>query len=289
MLNILFIGEANGKIGRQAVKKILPELKKELKPDLVIINADNLAHGNGISEDTIKEMLEAGVDAFTGGDHSFGNSGSLNLYDSDLPAPASQPAQAGAGRQAGWPLLRPANYSEKAPGRGHLVIEKNGHKILLISLIGQIFMPMNYNNPFIEADKILSNLANNNLSAIIVDIHAEATSEKIALNHFLNGRVSALLGSHTHVATADAQISQSGTAFITDVGMTGLAGGILGLEKDGIIKTFLTQIKQPHIIPDNGQAIFNAVAIAINPKTAKAQSIKPITKYIYITDVIASD
>lgn len=277
MLNILFIGEANGKIGRQAVKKILPELKKQLKPDLVIINADNLAHGNGISEDTIKEMLEAGVDAFTGGDHSFGNAGSLNLYDSNLPA------------QADWPLLRPANYSKEAPGRGHLVIEKNGHKILLISLIGQVFMPMNYNNPFIEADKILSNLANNNLSAIIVDIHAEATSEKIALSHFLNGRVSALLGSHTHVATADAQISQAGTAFITDVGMTGLAGGILGLEKDGIIKTFLTQIKQPHVIPDNGQAIFNAVAIAINPKTAKAQSIKPITKYIYITDVIASD
>lgn len=264
MLNILFIGEANGKIGREAVKKVLPKLKKELKPDLVITNADNLAHGNGISEDTIKEMFEAGVDAFTGGDHSFGNTGSLNLYDSD------------------WPLLRPANYSAQAPGRGYLVIEKNGHKILLISLIGQIFMPMNYNNPFIEADKILSNFANNNLSAIIVDIHAEATSEKIALSHFLNGRISALLGSHTHVATADAQISQSGTAFITDVGMTGLAGGILGLEKDGIIKTFLTQIKQPHVISEKGQAIFNAVFLRIEPGDKKTISIQPITKYINI-------
>jgi len=265
MLNILFIGEVNGKIGRKAVEELLPELKKELKPDLVIVNADNLAHGNGVSEPTIKEMLAAGVDAFTGGDHCFGNTGSLNVYDSDLP------------------LLRPANYSKNSPGKGFTVIEsKNGHKILLVSLVGQIFMSMNHDNPFIKVDEILSNLANNNLSAIIIDIHAEATSEKIALGYFLDGRASAILGTHTHVMTADARISESGTALITDVGMTGFALGVLGVDKEGIIKTFLTQIKTTHLIPETGRSIFNAVFLQIDPKTKKTVNIKPITKYINI-------
>ncbi|MBI2459867.1 MAG: YmdB family metallophosphoesterase, partial [Parcubacteria group bacterium] len=117
--------------------------------------------------------------------------------------------------RTGLPLLRPANYSSQAPGKGHMIIEKNGYKILLISLIGQVFMSLNYDNPFVEAEKILANFADNNLSAIIVDMHAEATSEKIALGHFLDGRVSAVMGTHTHVMTADARISESGTALIT--------------------------------------------------------------------------
>ncbi|MDO8667486.1 MAG: TIGR00282 family metallophosphoesterase [bacterium] len=264
MLSILFIGEINGKIGRETVKKILPELKRDLKPDLVIANADNLAHGNGVSKSTIKEMLDAGVDWFTGGDHCFGNTAHLNLYNSDSH------------------LLRPANFSESAPGRGQAVIEINGHKILLISLIGQVFMSMDFNNPFSKVDEILSNLANNNISAIIVDIHAEATSEKIGMFHYLDGRVSAILGTHTHVMTNDAQISKIGTALITDVGMTGFADGVLGVEKEGIIKTFLTQIKYPHIIPETGRAILNAVLLSIDPKTKKTVAIKPITKYINI-------
>ncbi|MDD4900663.1 MAG: TIGR00282 family metallophosphoesterase [Patescibacteria group bacterium] len=265
MLNILFIGEINGKIGRETVKKILPGLKQKLKPDLVVANADNLAHGNGVSKDAIKEMMDAGVNAFTGGDHCFGNTAHLNLYDSDLP------------------LLRPANYAVSAPGRGHMVLEANGHKILLISLIGQVFMPMSFNNPFTEADKILSNLANNNISAIIIDMHAEATSEKIALSHYLDGRAGAIIGTHTHVMTADARISNYGTALLTDLGQTGFADGVIGVEKDGIIKTFLTQTKYPHVIPETGRAIFNAVSLTIDEKTKKAVSIKSITKFINIS------
>ena len=266
MLNILFIGEISGKIGRQTVEKILPELKKEFRPDLVIANADNLAHGNGVSATTIKEMMAAGVDAFTGGDHCFGNLGSLKIYDDkDLP------------------LLRPANYSERAPGRGQTIIElKNGQKILIISLIGQVFMSQDFNNPFTKVEEILSNLAINNLSAIIIDIHAEATSEKVALFHFLNGQVSAILGSHTHIMTADAKVSDEGTAYLTDMGMTGFIDGILGVEKEGIINTFLTQIKYPHNIPEAGRTSLNAVLLTIDPKTKKAKSIKPITKYINI-------
>lgn len=264
MLNILFIGDINGKIGRRTIETLLPELKRELKPDLVIANADNLAHGNGVSETALKEMAAAGINAFTGGDHCFGNMASLKLYDSDPR------------------LLRPANYSKFAPGRGQTVIDINGHKILLISLLGQIFMPRNFNNAFAEADNILDNLANAGLSAIIIDMHAETTSEKIALFHHLNGKASAILGTHTHVMTADAQVSQSGTAFITDVGMTGFADGVLGLEKDGIIKTFFTQIKQPRLIPEKGRAILNAVFLTIDAKTKKTVFIKPITKFTNI-------
>jgi 2',3'-cyclic-nucleotide 2'-phosphodiesterase len=264
MLNILFIGEINGKIGRQAVQELLPKLKKEFKPDLIITNADNLAHGNGVSETTLKEMMVAGIDAFTGGDHCFGNTGSLNIYEGDLP------------------ILRPANYAKQAPGKGYIIIEKNGHKILLISLIGQVFMSMNHENPFVQAKEILSNLANNNLSAIIIDIHAEATSEKIALGHFLDGQASAIIGTHTHVMTADARITPAGTALITDAGMTGFADGVIGVDKDGIIKTFLTQIKSTHILPESGRTIMNALFFSIDPETKKATSIKPITKLINI-------
>lgn len=264
MLNILFIGEINGKIGRLAVKKILPDLKREFKPNLIIANADNLAHGNGVSEPTLKEMMAAGVNAFTGGDHCFGNTAYLNLYDSELP------------------LLRPANFPKAAPGRGHIILEVNGYKILLISLVGQVFMSLDLNNPFAEVEEILSNLANNNISGIIVDIHAEATSEKIALFHYLDGRVSAILGTHTHIMTADAQISEAGTALLTDAGMTGFADGVLGVEKEGIIKTFLTQIKYPHVIPETGRAVLNAVLISLDPKTKKTVAIKPITRYINI-------
>lgn len=272
MLSILFIGEINGKIGREAVKKILPNLKQELKPDLIITNVDNLAHGNGVSEPTLKEMLVAGVNWFTGGDHCFGNTAYLNLYDS-LPT----------GQAGGLPLLRPANFPKAAPGRGQAVIEVNGHKILLVSLIGQVFMSLDFNNPFAEIDKILSNLANNNISGIIVDIHAEASSEKIALFHYLDGRVSAILGTHTHVQTNDAQISAAGTALITDVGMTGFANGVIGVAKEGIIKTFLTQIKYPHVIPETGRTVLNAILLSLDPKTKKTIAIKPLTRYINIT------
>ena len=265
MIKILFIGEIMGKIGRRAVREILPQLKNELKPDLIIANADNLAHGKGVSESTVKEIMQDGVIWFTNGDHAFDNLNSLNLYDSDLP------------------LLRPANYSSQAPGKGFAEIKlKNGHNILLISLIGRVFMSMDYDCPFMEVDKILSNLANKNLSAIIIDMHAEATSEKVALKHYLDGRVSAILGTHTHIMTADSEITDEGTGYITDVGMTGFTDGVIGIGKEGIIKTFLTQIKYPHEIHDTGKAIFNAVYFEINPKNKKTITFKPITKFINI-------
>jgi len=262
-MKILFIGDISGKIGRQMVAKILPKLKRAEKIDLVFANAENAAHGNGVTEDTLKELMEAGVDYFTTGDHAFDKINQLECYES-------------------MPIIRPANFSEDVPGQGYFLLERDGYKILLINLIGRVFMSGNYDNPFKKIDEILPTFAKKDLSAIIIDIHAEATSEKISLKHYIDGRASAILGTHTHIMTADTEISKSGTAYITDVGMTGAADQCLGVEKEGIIKTFLTQIKYPHDIPEEGRAIFNAVLLTIDPKTAKTKSIKPIIKSAYI-------
>lgn len=267
MLKVLFIGDISGKVGRTAVAKLLPKIKKENKIDLVIANADNIAHGKGVTEATIKELMDLGIDYFTGGDHSFDREKSLeNVYPTELP------------------VLRPANWSPLAPGRGYAIIEKKNFSFLLIHLIGRVFLKNNYDCPFREIDKILANpsLRGKKLSAIIIDMHAEATSEKVAMKYYLDGRVAAILGTHTHIQTADEEVTKNGTAYITDIGMTGFADGIIGVEKEKVIKAYLDGMKYTHVIPDKGKAIFNAVVIAINEKTGKAKTIKRINKFIEV-------
>lgn len=265
MLKILFIGDIVGKIGREAVKQILPHLKKELKPDLVIANAENLAHGKGMTKTTLEEIMPAGIDWFTSGDHAFDREKQLKeIIDNSLP------------------LLRPANYSAGNPGQGYAEITIGKHQVLLINLIGRVFMHLDYDCPFRKLDEILLKFAEKKYSAIIIDMHAEATSEKIAMQNFADGRVSAVLGTHTHVMTADCAVTARGTARVTDAGMTGFAAGVIGIDKENIIKTFLTQIKYPHIIPEKGRAVFNAALISIDGKTGKAKEIKPIIEFLDI-------
>ncbi|MFA6171368.1 MAG: TIGR00282 family metallophosphoesterase [Patescibacteria group bacterium] len=267
MLKVLFIGDVSGRVGREAIAKLLPKIKKENKIDLVIANADNIAHGKGVTEATIKELMDSGIDFFTGGDHAFDREKSLeNVYPSDLP------------------ILRPANWPQSAPGKGFFVLKKNKFKVLIINLIGRVFFKTPYDCPFREVDRILANpsLPAKNLSAIIIDIHAEATSEKVALKNYLDGRVSAVIGTHTHVQTADEEITKNKTAYITDAGMAGFADGIIGVEKEKVLETYLDGISRAHVIPDRGRAIFNAVVIAIDEKTRKAKSIKRITEFVEI-------
>lgn len=265
MISVLFIGDIVGRMGRKTIAKILPRIKKENNIDLVVANAENSAHGSGITENIIKELKKYGVDYFTTGDHTFSNRKQLDIFDS-------------------LPVIRPANYNKSAPGYGQALIKIKEYNILLINLIGRVFMPQAYDCPFHKLDEILANtgLPVQNLSAIIIDIHAETTSEKINLLHYADGRVSAILGTHTHVMTADASISRQGTAFISDVGMVGAADESLGIEKKGTLKTFLTGIKQPHVLPEKGRAIFSSVLIQIDPKNKKAHSIKPIIDFIKI-------
>lgn len=263
MLKILFIGDIAGKIGRRAVAKVLPKIKKQYKPDLVVANADNIAHGAGVTEDTLKELMAAGADFFTNGDHAFDRMKQAGCYET-------------------MPVIRPANFSSGAPGKGYEVISAGKHKILLINLIGRVFMDRNHDCPFRKADEILAMFTRKNLSAIIIDIHAEASSEKVCLGHYLDGRVSAVLGTHTHIMTADEKIMDKGAAYITDTGMVGAADESLGVAKEGLIKTFLTQVKYPHVIPEKGRAMFNSVLVSVDPKTGQTKSIKRITKFVEI-------
>jgi len=264
-MKILFIGDIVGKIGRQAAKKIVPKLRAEYKLDLVIANAENAAHGSGITADTLKELLSAKIDFFTSGDHAFKNKKHLCVFNE-------------------YPLIRPANYPPGVPGEGYKIIETKGKNIAIVNLIGRVFMRLDYDCPFRKIDEILANinLQEKKIFAIIVDIHAEATSEKICLGHYLDGRVSAVLGTHTHVLTADNRILENHTAYISDAGMTGAAEGSLGIDKKNIIKTFLEQIKYQHEIPESGPAMLNGVLIEFDEKNGKAKSIKLITKTINI-------
>jgi len=258
-------GDVSGKIGRRAVAKILPELKKKFDPDFVLANAENIAHGIGITEKTLAEMTEAGVDFFTSGDHVLDKREAAEILEKKEPI-----------------LIRPANYPPKVPGSGARLLEIGTKKVLVINLLGRVFMKNQYDCPFRAADEILGEYKNENLSAIIVDFHAEATSEKNGLAQYLDGRASAVLGTHTHVGTDDWQILPGGTAYLTDIGMVGAKDSILGVKKEGIIKTFLTQISETHEIPEEGTCLVNAVYLEINPKTAKAVKIKKIKEEVEV-------
>ena len=264
-LKILFFGDVSGRVGRNAITKILPSLKKKLDPDLVIANAENIAHGVGITEKTLQELIDAGVDFFTSGDHVFDKKDVLGVLE-----------------DKNSPLIRPANFPPGVPGMGAKLFEIGTKKVLVINLIGRVFLKNNYDCPFRKADEILDEFKDENLSAIIVDFHAEATSEKNGLAQYLDGRVSAMLGTHTHVGTDDWQILPGGTAFVTDIGMVGAKDSILGVDKKGILKTFLTQISEVHEIPEEGICTVNAVYLEIDPKTKQAKKIKKIKEEIKI-------
>jgi len=264
-LKILFFGDISGRIGRNGIAKILPSLKKKLDPDLVIANVENIAHGLGVTAKTLQEISDAGVDFFTSGDHIFDKKEAVEILE-----------------RKDTTLLRPANYPPGVPGNGAKLFEIGTKQVLVINLIGRVFLKNQYDCPFRKADEILEEYKDTNLTAVIVDFHAEATSEKNGLAQYLDGRVSAVLGTHTHVGTDDWQILPGGTAFVTDIGMVGAKDSILGVDKKGILKTFLTQIPEVHEIPEEGVCLVNAIYLEINPKTHEAVKIKKIKEEVKI-------
>lgn len=267
MLKILFIGDIYGKLGRQTIKKLLPKIKKEHKPDFIIANAENAAHGSGLTKLTMDELFDYGVDCITMGDHSF-----------------DRPNDAEDCFTAGHHIIRPANLPVQNPGQGYIIIEKKGRKYAVINLLGRVNMPFCYDCPFKTLDLLLNEikLANIKTSAIIVDMHAETTAEKICFGHYADGKVTAILGTHTHVPTADARLLPLGSAYITDTGMTGAYNESLGLGLENSIKTLIDQVKHPRVTPDEGQVQLNCVLIEIDDKKSKAKSIKQLT---YLTDI----
>lgn len=265
-LTVLFFGDVDGKIGRRAVSKILPSLKKEYGPDLVMANVENLAHGRGITKKTLQELLDAGVDFCTSGNHIFKREAGLELLDSK-----------------NVPVIRPANYPEGTIGKGYKTIEVGTKKIVVINLLGKVFIDEeDISSPFHKLDEILKEHEQKNLAGIIVDIHAETTSEKVAMGWHADGKVSAVLGTHTHVPTADAKILPKGTAYITDVGMVGAVESVLGVKKEIILNRYLNDDRERFDFPEEGLVQVNAVVVEIDSDSRKATSIKLIDKQINI-------
>ncbi|MGB9893137.1 MAG: TIGR00282 family metallophosphoesterase [Candidatus Saccharicenans sp.] len=249
---VLFIGDLIGRPGRRALARFLPELKRKYQPDLVIANGENAAGGNGLTEEIGKELFFQ-VDVLTSGNHIWDKKEVLNYLDKEPR------------------LLRPANYPSGNPGHGYYIFQdENGLKAAILNLQGRVFMePIEC--PFRQADLLLQEISSTT-PIIIIDFHAEATSEKQALGWYLNGRVSAVIGTHTHIPTADERILPGGTAYITDVGMAGALNSVIGMKTEQALQRFLSSRPQ-RFEPATDGLLLSAVFISINPKTGKALSI----------------
>lgn len=255
-MKILFIGDVVGRLGRKTVQALLPALRQETEAHVVVINGENSAGGRGLTLATADELFAAGVDVITSGNHVWEMREIYPILDSESP------------------ILRPLNYPPGVPGRGLLI----AHGAAFINLQGRTFMGADADCPFRAADKALEGLKD--APVIIVDIHAEATSEKVALAWYLDGRVSAVIGTHTHVATADARILPKGTAFVTDAGMVGPRDSIIGVAVKPVIQRFLTQLPIRFAPVEKGPAIFNSVLIDVDETSGRAQSIVRIDREI---------
>jgi 2',3'-cyclic-nucleotide 2'-phosphodiesterase len=253
LIKILFIVDIVGRPGRRSVKEFLDTNKQ--KYDLIFANAENLSSGRGITIEKYLETLSFGIDYFTSGNHIW----SYEEFVEYLNDPKIK-------------VLRPANYPDSAPGRGLVKIPIKGTKVILANLQGRVFMKDEIDDPFIVAKEIANT---NKDSIIIIDFHAEATSEKIALGYYLDGMVSVLVGTHTHIQTADEHILEHGTAYISDIGMCGPEISVLGIKKEIIIEKFLTAVPISHKVA-RGDSLFNAVEIEIDIETKKAVSIKRV-------------
>lgn len=262
-MKILFFGDIVGRLGREAIKKHLPDIKKKFRPDFILANAENLAHGSGISEKTIREMQTAGIDFFTAGNHILDNKNGLAYL-----------------KKNNAPIVVPANLDADCPGQIYQIITIKRTKILIINLLGQVFINKKTNSPFKTADLILAATKKEKPNIILVDIHAEATSEKQALWYYLDGRVSAVLGTHTHVATANPRISKKGTTLVEDIGMVGAQDAVLGDKKENVLERFLTGQKVPLEPAEKGPVIINGVLLDINNQTGRVSCITRVDQAI---------
>src|SRR5690625_3479701 len=222
-MKILFIGDIYGESGLEYFLENLNDLKQKYNPTVIIVNGENVANGRGINKDIYLKLMEKGVTAITMGNWTFSNKELVDFIDKSK-------------------VIRPANYGN-APGDGYKLININGKTLLVINLLGRIFMNANFENPFHTAKNIIENVK---ADYIFIDFHAEATSEKMALAHYLDGKVDAIVGTHTHVQTNDDRVFPNGTLYITDVGMTGPLDGIIGVDKDVVLTRFLTAYSNPN-------------------------------------------
>ncbi len=258
-MRIVVIGDVVGRSGREAVKKYMPKLRNELKADYIIVNVDNAAHGFGVTAKICQEFYDMGADCLTGGNH---------IWDQRemLAAISKHPR-----------LLRPLNLPKETQGQGWRIDElPDGRKIMTVHALGRIFMDP-IEDPFRTVAEVISaNPMKSAVNAIIVDFHAETTSEKMAFGYHLDGKVSAVLGTHTHIPTADTRIFEKGTAYQTDIGMTGDYDSVIGVLKETPIKKFIKQIPGEKMAPATGAATLCAAFIETDDSTGLARAIHPI-------------
>ena len=271
-MRILFIGDIMGRSGRDALAKHLPTLKEKLSPDVVIVNVDNAANGRGVTKDTAKDIYDAGADCLTGGDHIWDQREMISVIERDKN------------------ILRAQNLPDETPGNGVWRKTLNsGHEIVVIHLCGTIFMTKAlFDSPFRAVDAVLDGIKLGKERSIFVDFHAEATSEKMAMAQYLDGRVSGVVGTHTHVPTADAQIFTKGTAFQCDAGMTGDYDSVIGVKPEVSIKRFLQQVPLDRFVPADGEATVCGTFIETSDNTGLAKNISPVRIGGRLNEVIPS-
>jgi 2',3'-cyclic-nucleotide 2'-phosphodiesterase len=254
-MRVLFIGDIIGKTGRHALKALLPDLKEKYKTDLIIANGENIAGGFGLTESLVLELLKIGVDIVTTGNHVWDKRDFVHYIAKDNR------------------VLRPLNYPPGVPGCGSIVCNTSGGiKVAVLNLSGRVFMSYNMDCPFRTAARELEALTKET-KIVIIDFHAEATSEKVAFGYFVDGKASAVIGTHTHVQTADERILPRGTAFITDVGMTGPVNSVIGIEVNQIVERFLTNMPARFEIAP-GETVLSAVIVDISIETGRATDIQ---------------
>lgn len=258
-MRILFLGDVVGRSGRDAVKTHLPNLQEKLDADITIVNVDNAASGRGVTKDTANEIFAAGAHCLTGGDHVWDQREMICVIENNTN------------------IIRPYNQPVGTPGKGvWKQTLPNGHEIVVLHLCGITFMSKTFDNPFIAADEVLNNIKLSAGRSIFVDFHAEATSEKMALAHYLDGRISGLVGTHTHIPTADSQILPHGTAFQSDAGMCGDYNSVIGVNPSAPIHNFMQKVPRERMTTTKEEATLCGTFIITDDKTGLAKAIHPI-------------
>ncbi len=259
-MKILFLGDVMGRAGRKAVVERLPKLRADWKLDFVVVNAENASAGMGLTGDHAKALLDAGADVLTLGDHAFDQKEMLGFIENEPR------------------IIRPLNYAKDAPGKGfRLFSTQRGQKILVTQALGQVFMKRPFDDPFSALDAVLRSHPLGGLAnAILVDIHCEATSEKMGIGHFCDGRASVVVGTHTHIPTGDAQILNGGTAFQADAGMCGDYNSVIGMEKTEPLRRFITGMPKGRFTPALGEATLSGLYIETDDRTGKATRVEMV-------------
>ena len=259
-MRILFLGDVVGRAGRVALVNQLSDLRQAWKLDFVVVNAENATSGAGLNAAHAKAILEAGADCITLGDHAFDQKEMMTFIESEPR------------------IIRPLNFAKSAPGRGARIFsDTRGRKILVAQVLGQVFMKRPFDDPFSAVDQVLrSHPLGGSVQASLIDVHCEATSEKMGMGHFCDGRASVVVGTHTHVPTGDAMILPAGTAYQSDAGMCGDYNSVIGMEKTEPMRRFITGMAKGRFSPAEGPATLSGLFVETDDRTGKAQAVKMI-------------